>query len=130
GWSGNATRTTPPPDAPPSDMALFLKESFASTASSKGATETPPGTRSRTASGRCVGQLSRPGSLRTTSTHPAGRGDRWPTFAREYTLPAVARVIDDETERREVLPHIARVWKRNDLDRMVRYSPLIEVKFD
>jgi len=45
-------------------------------------------------------------------------------------LPAVARVIDDETERREVLPHIARAWKRNDLDRMVRYSPLIEVKFD
>ena len=45
-------------------------------------------------------------------------------------LPAVARVIDDETERREVLPHIARVWKRNDLDRMVRYSPLIEVRFD
>jgi len=39
-------------------------------------------------------------------------------------------VIDDETERREVLPHIARAWKRNDLDRMVRYSPLIEVKFD
>jgi len=45
-------------------------------------------------------------------------------------LPAVARVIDDETERREVLPHIARAWKRNDLNRMVRYSPLIEVKFD
>ena len=45
-------------------------------------------------------------------------------------LPAVARVIDDETERREILPHIARAWKRNDLDRMVRYSPLIEVKFD
>ena len=44
-------------------------------------------------------------------------------------LPAVARVIDDETERREVLPHIARAWKRNDLNRMVRYSPLIEVTF-
>ena len=45
-------------------------------------------------------------------------------------LSATARVIEDETERREVLPHIARVWKRNDLDRMVRYSPLIEVTFN
>ena len=45
-------------------------------------------------------------------------------------LAATARVIDDEVERREVLPHIARAWNRNDLDRMVRYSPLIEVTFD
>jgi len=45
-------------------------------------------------------------------------------------LPATARIIDDEAERREILPHIARAWGRNDVDRMVRYSPLIEVKFD
>jgi deazaflavin-dependent oxidoreductase (nitroreductase family) len=45
-------------------------------------------------------------------------------------LPATARVIDDEAERREVLPHIARAWNRNDVDRMVRYSPLIEVTFE
>ena len=45
-------------------------------------------------------------------------------------LPATARVIDDEAERREILPHIARAWNRNDLDRMIRYSPLIEVTFD
>ncbi len=45
-------------------------------------------------------------------------------------LPATARIIDAEAERREILPHIARAWGRNDLDRMVRYSPLIEVKFD
>lgn len=45
-------------------------------------------------------------------------------------LAATARIIDDEAERREVLPHIARAWKRNDLDDMVRYSPLIEVTFD
>ena len=45
-------------------------------------------------------------------------------------LPATARVIDDEAERRAILPHIARAWGRDDLDRMVRYSPLIEVKFD
>ena len=45
-------------------------------------------------------------------------------------LAATARVIDDEVERREDLPHIARTCNRNDLDRMVRYSPLIEVTFD
>jgi deazaflavin-dependent oxidoreductase (nitroreductase family) len=44
-------------------------------------------------------------------------------------LPALARVIDDEAERRAILPHIARAWRRNDLERMVRYSPLIEVTF-
>jgi deazaflavin-dependent oxidoreductase (nitroreductase family) len=44
-------------------------------------------------------------------------------------LPATARVIEDGAERREILPHIARVWKRNDLEDMVRYSPLIEVTF-
>lgn len=45
-------------------------------------------------------------------------------------LPAKARVIEDEDERREVLPHIARAWKRDDVDYMVRHSPLIEVTFD
>ena len=44
-------------------------------------------------------------------------------------LSAVARVIEDEAERRQVLPHIARPWNRNDLETMVRYSPLIEVTF-
>lgn len=42
-------------------------------------------------------------------------------------LPATARVIEDETERREILPHVARAWKRDDVENMVRYSPLIEV---
>jgi deazaflavin-dependent oxidoreductase (nitroreductase family) len=45
-------------------------------------------------------------------------------------LPATARVITDETERREVLVGVARNWGRNDLDTMVRYSPLIEATFD
>jgi len=45
-------------------------------------------------------------------------------------LPATARVIEDEAERREILPHIARIWKRDDVDRMVRYSPLIAVTFE
>ena len=45
-------------------------------------------------------------------------------------LPATARVIDAETERRVILPHVARNWGRDDLERMVRYSPLIEVTFE
>src|SRR6266851_846730 len=45
-------------------------------------------------------------------------------------LPAKARIIDDEAERRRILPHIARTWRRNDVDTMVRYSPLIEVTVD
>ena len=42
-------------------------------------------------------------------------------------LDATARVIKDESERRAVLPAIARIWKRDDLEEMIRYSPLIEV---
>ena len=42
-------------------------------------------------------------------------------------LPATARVIGDESERRAVLPHIARNWGRKDLEKMVAQSPLIEV---
>jgi len=42
-------------------------------------------------------------------------------------LPARARIIDDVSERREILPYIARNWRRNDIDRMVRQSPLVEV---
>lgn len=42
-------------------------------------------------------------------------------------LDATARIIGDESERRTVLPAIARTWKRDDLEDMVRYSPLIEV---
>lgn len=45
-------------------------------------------------------------------------------------LPAMARVIEDETERREILPHIARNWGRKDLETMVKQSPLIEVTLE
>ena len=45
-------------------------------------------------------------------------------------LAATARVIDEESERRSVLPAIAKAWKRKDLEDMVRYSPLIEVTLD
>ena len=45
-------------------------------------------------------------------------------------LPATARVITDQAERRAILPHIARAWGRDDLEDMVRDSPLIEVTLD
>jgi deazaflavin-dependent oxidoreductase (nitroreductase family) len=42
-------------------------------------------------------------------------------------LPATARIITDEAERRELLVHVARNWNRTDVDAMVAWSPLIEV---
>jgi deazaflavin-dependent oxidoreductase (nitroreductase family) len=45
-------------------------------------------------------------------------------------LPARARIVDDEAERRRILASVARNWKRKDVDTMVRQSPLIEVTFD
>jgi len=45
-------------------------------------------------------------------------------------LPATARIISDAAERREVLPHIARNWKRNDVETMIETSPLFEVTID
>jgi deazaflavin-dependent oxidoreductase (nitroreductase family) len=45
-------------------------------------------------------------------------------------LPATARVITDEKERRQVLTEVAKIWKRDDVDRMVKESPLIEVTVD
>ncbi len=42
-------------------------------------------------------------------------------------VPARARIIDDEGERRQVLAQVARAWNRTDLDAMVAWSPLIEV---
>ena len=45
-------------------------------------------------------------------------------------LPGTARVVTDERERRELLAHVARTWGRDDLEVMVRYSPLIEIVLD
>jgi deazaflavin-dependent oxidoreductase (nitroreductase family) len=45
-------------------------------------------------------------------------------------LPATARVITDEAERRAILAQVARNWKRDDVEEMVRHSPLIEVTID
>ncbi|HET9614281.1 MAG TPA: nitroreductase family deazaflavin-dependent oxidoreductase [Candidatus Limnocylindrales bacterium] len=45
-------------------------------------------------------------------------------------LPATARVVTDEAERRHVLERVAAAWRRTDVDRMVELSPLIEVSID
>jgi deazaflavin-dependent oxidoreductase (nitroreductase family) len=45
-------------------------------------------------------------------------------------LPAVARVVTDVDERRRILVEVARAWRRDDLDVMVRQSPLIEVTLE
>lgn len=45
-------------------------------------------------------------------------------------LPATARVITDEAERRAVLARVAEVWRRQDVETMVRDSPLVEVTID
>jgi deazaflavin-dependent oxidoreductase (nitroreductase family) len=52
------------------------------------------------------------------------------TGARPVDLPATARIIDDEAERRAVLADVARAWNRDDVETMVRDSPLIEVTLD
>jgi deazaflavin-dependent oxidoreductase (nitroreductase family) len=46
----------------------------------------------------------------------------------EADLPAAARVVTDEAERRAVLALVARTWGRTDIDEMVAHSPLIEVE--
>jgi deazaflavin-dependent oxidoreductase (nitroreductase family) len=42
-------------------------------------------------------------------------------------LPAGARIITDEAERRSILERVARAWGRTDVEAMVAWSPLIEV---
>jgi deazaflavin-dependent oxidoreductase (nitroreductase family) len=45
-------------------------------------------------------------------------------------LPATARIITDEVERRAVFAEVVKVWERQDIETMTRYSPLIEVSLD
>lgn len=45
-------------------------------------------------------------------------------------LAARGRVITDPAERRSILVHVARAWRRDDVDVMVAASPLIEVVFE
>jgi deazaflavin-dependent oxidoreductase (nitroreductase family) len=42
-------------------------------------------------------------------------------------LPATARVVSDDEERRRIMPLVARVWQRADVEDMVAWSPLLEV---
>ena len=44
-------------------------------------------------------------------------------------LPATARIVTDDAERRAVFGHVVTVWKGQDIDAMTRHSPLIEVTF-
>jgi deazaflavin-dependent oxidoreductase (nitroreductase family) len=45
-------------------------------------------------------------------------------------LPATARVITDEAERRAVFARVVQVWRGQDVDTMTAHSPLIEVTID
>jgi deazaflavin-dependent oxidoreductase (nitroreductase family) len=45
-------------------------------------------------------------------------------------LPATARIITDEAERRAILAHVARAWSRTDIEAMVAHSPLVEVTIE
>ena len=42
-------------------------------------------------------------------------------------LPATARIITDEAERRGVFAEVVKVWTQQDVETMTRDSPLIEV---
>jgi len=42
-------------------------------------------------------------------------------------LAARGRVVTDEAERTALLVHVARNWNRDDVDQMVKHSPLIVV---
>lgn len=48
----------------------------------------------------------------------------------EADLRATARPIQEEAERREIFALIGKVWRGQSVERMVRYSPLVEVTFD
>ncbi len=45
-------------------------------------------------------------------------------------LPATARIVTDEAERRAIFERVIQVWKGQDLETMIRHSPLIEVTLD
>lgn len=45
-------------------------------------------------------------------------------------LPATARIITDENERRAIFAEVVKVWRGQDVETMTRYSPLIEVTLE
>lgn len=45
-------------------------------------------------------------------------------------LPATARIVTDEAERRRIADWIvANAWRNQDADRMTAYAPMIEITF-
>jgi len=71
--------------------------------------------------------LDRGGIVDITTT---GRHPRFTLHLKQgitAELPATARIVTDEGERRDLLVHVARSWNRTDVDAMVAWSPLIEV---
>ena len=46
-------------------------------------------------------------------------------------LPATARIVTDEAERRRIAEWIvANAWRNQDVDRMTAHAPMIEITFD
>lgn len=45
-------------------------------------------------------------------------------------LPATARIITDDAERRAVFANVVKVWRGQDIETMTHDSPLIEVTID
>lgn len=45
-------------------------------------------------------------------------------------LPATARIITDEAERRAVFAEVVKVWAGQDIETMTKHSPLIEVTIE
>jgi len=46
-------------------------------------------------------------------------------------LPATARIVTDEAERRQVMEWIvANAWQNQDVEAMTAHAPLIEITFD
>ena len=45
-------------------------------------------------------------------------------------LPATARIIVDDAERRALFAEIVKVWTNQDIETMTLYAPLIEVTLD
>lgn len=45
-------------------------------------------------------------------------------------LPATARVVTDEAERRAVFTEVVKIWEGQDVDTMTKWSPLVEVTIE
>ncbi len=48
----------------------------------------------------------------------------------QVDLPATARVVTDDAERRVVFAQVVKVWEGQDIEAMTRWSPLVEVTIE